>query len=122
MTRERKEWVDIATIALLLFGGLVFGIGWFVGLGLLWTSDTWSRSEKLLGTLALPGGVFPLFLAFSSVTRVNSCLGRVCRTSGWALSPGEAIPLELALALVPILTATVLYMGLRRHRVDTAHR
>jgi len=44
-------------IAWLLFGGFLFGWGWFVGLFLLWRSRAWTLGEKLLGTFVIPGGL-----------------------------------------------------------------
>ncbi len=42
---------------LLLVGGFFVGIGWVVGLVLLWSSSVWSTREKWLGTLVIPGGL-----------------------------------------------------------------
>ena len=50
-------------------------LGWFVGVVFLWTSETWSTGEKLLGTLLVPGGLaLPLFL-LTVGTSANSCGG-----------------------------------------------
>ncbi len=53
-TRGTHEW---AAIFLLLFGGLLWGIGWIAGLILLWSSSLWTTRDKLIGTLILPGGL-----------------------------------------------------------------
>ncbi|MGW6277669.1 HAAS signaling domain-containing protein [Kribbella sp. NPDC055071] len=45
---------DFAALALLLFGPALLVIGWVAGVVLLWTSDRWTRGEKLLGILAWP--------------------------------------------------------------------
>ena len=37
-------------------------VGWFVGVGLLWSSATWRLRDKLLGTLVWPGGLLALFV------------------------------------------------------------
>ena len=47
---------DFAALVLLLIGPFVLVIGWLAGVWLLWTSDRWSRGQKLLGTLAWPLG------------------------------------------------------------------
>ncbi|MDX6315571.1 MAG: hypothetical protein QOF44_5035, partial [Streptomyces sp.] len=39
------------------FGGFLLGIGWVVGLVLLWSSRRWTPIDKLLGTLLVPGGL-----------------------------------------------------------------
>lgn len=41
---------EVTTIVLLLFGGFVLFIGWFVGLALLWSSRVWTIKEKVIGT------------------------------------------------------------------------
>jgi len=54
---------DLAAVLLLPFGGLIFLVGWFVGVVLLWTSEDWTVRHKVIGTLVLPFGVvFPLAL------------------------------------------------------------
>jgi HAAS len=52
--RETRKW---ATIVLLLFGGFIFGVGWFAGLILLWSSRAWTARDKWIGTLVIPGGL-----------------------------------------------------------------
>lgn len=49
--------MEIAAVVLLLVGGFLAGIGWIVGVVLLWISPRWRLSDKLLGTLIWPGGV-----------------------------------------------------------------
>ena len=93
-----------AALRWLLFGRLLFGVGWFVGVRLLWRSPAWSRLEKLLGTLVLPGG---LLWAFALAPRqVAEAPGGVSLTgwSSWGL---------LALVL-PLASAAVLASGRRR--------
>lgn len=46
-SRRSDAWVPW----LLLTGGFAFVVGWFVGVGLLWSSSTWRLRDKLLGTL-----------------------------------------------------------------------
>lgn len=73
----RGEWL---TIALLPFGGLAFGVGWIVGLVMLWGSRVWSRGEKWLGTLVIPGGLaiplWLLLLATRTGAHAQRCIGR----------------------------------------------
>lgn len=55
-----SEW---AALILLPIGGFLAGIGWLVGVALLWMSPAWTRSEKLMGTLVPVGGLLcPLWL------------------------------------------------------------
>lgn len=57
---------DIAAILLLLAGAFVLpGVGWLVGVVLLWSSPSWTRGQKWLGTLVVPGGLAaPLLLTW----------------------------------------------------------
>ena len=76
--KTRGSGWDVAALVMLLVGGLILPVvGWFVGVVLLWTSETWSTGEKLLGTLLVPGGLaLPLFL-LTVGTSANSCGGEV---------------------------------------------
>ena len=42
---------------LLPLGGFAIGVGWLVGVVLLWSSRLWTTREKLIGTLIVPGGI-----------------------------------------------------------------
>ncbi|MDQ1723699.1 MAG: hypothetical protein QOG52_727 [Frankiaceae bacterium] len=68
---------DIAAVILVLIGGFLWGIGWFAGVILLWTSPTWRTRDKWIGTLVLPGGlVTPLVLgglAFATTRIAGPC-------------------------------------------------
>ena len=55
----------LGAIVLLLLGGFLAGIGWLVGVVLLWTSRAWTTGEKLIGTLLVPGGLFGSFIVAS---------------------------------------------------------
>jgi hypothetical protein len=52
--RGLREW---AAVILLPLGGFAFGVGWLVGLILLWSSRLWTTGDKLIGTLVIPGGL-----------------------------------------------------------------
>jgi len=52
-----RRALDIGTVVLLLIGGLLLGLGWIVGVVMLWTSPRWRTADKLLGTLVWPGGL-----------------------------------------------------------------
>jgi hypothetical protein len=95
LPRTRRGWQETTAIVLLLVGGFMFGVGWLVGVILLWLSDIWTWRDKLLGTLVVPGGlVLPLLLltggiGSSTSTTVTMCSGVVggtqhCTTSGGA--------------------------------------
>jgi hypothetical protein len=59
---NKGQRLDLITVVLLLLGLLVLGVGWLIGLALLWASPTWRLRDKLLGTLVVPGGLPFAFL------------------------------------------------------------
>jgi hypothetical protein len=96
--------METAALVLLLFGGFVFGVGWIIGLVLLWSSAVWTPWEKLLGTLVVPGGLAGSFFLFS--------LWAVTTTSGGS----NVLPLVMIGLLVaaPLITTAYLALELRR--------
>jgi uncharacterized membrane protein len=60
-------------VILLLFGGFLFLVGWFVGLHLLWSSRFWTLRDKLIGTLLVPGGLLPALVL--AATSAQTCTG-----------------------------------------------
>jgi uncharacterized membrane protein len=75
--RRRGGVVEILALILLLVGGFVFVVGWFVGLVLLWVSEAWTTREKLVGTFVVPGGLAPAFyFTFAAVDGPASTMGR----------------------------------------------
>jgi hypothetical protein len=126
--RGLREW---AAVILLPLGGFAFGIGWLVGLVLLWSSRLWTTRDKLIGTLIIPGGLatalFVLLLTSTSAgtkscsgfaTEVDPSTGAVirqgtihCRRSTGGASTATTV-LQIALAVVlivgPILSAVYL--------------
>jgi hypothetical protein len=100
----RPGWMETAALVLLLFGGFVFGVGWIIGLVLLWSSAVWTPWEKLLGTLVVPGGLAGSFFLFS--------LWAVTTTSGGS----NVLPLVMIGLLVaaPLITTAYLALELRR--------
>ena len=102
-----------SAVILLLFGGFLAGAGWLVGVALLWSSRAWTRREKLIGTLLVPGG-----LAGAIVLAVWPGAGETCYSSGTAVShctgvtstPARllVIALFVFLFIAPIVTAIFL--------------
>jgi HAAS len=111
--RGPREW---AAVFLLLFGFLAAGIGWLVGVILLWSSRAWTTRDKLIGTLVLPGGLFLtvllLLLAFGQPhkeTCTSFGAGVVRCTHGPSSGPSTLASIALILlALTPIATAVYL--------------
>jgi hypothetical protein len=54
---------DRRVIFWLTIGSLIPVAGWLYGITLLWASNTWSRTQKALGTLAFPCGITGAILA-----------------------------------------------------------
>lgn len=115
---KKRGLLEIATLVLLLVGGVVLPvIGWLVGVVLLWVSSVWSTRDKLIGTLVVPGGLaLPLFLTVfaGSTSSTRSCVQEIGRPSTLTCSgtsPGPdlvAIAGVALLALAPLVTTAYL--------------
>lgn len=94
---EYERWVPW----LLLLGGLLAGLGWILGVVGLWLSPRWRWSDKVLGTLVLPGGLAGLFIlgALPGRTTVCSNAGPV-GTPLHCSSTGYSLPWPLGLAVL----------------------
>lgn len=116
----RLGGVEAAAIALLLFGGFVFLIGWIAGLILLWISPRWRWPDKLLGTLVWPGGYVAVLLvaALPVSTSAESCTGGAGRptvcTGGGGLPGWAGILLLVITVLAPAAMAIRLVLGAQR--------
>jgi len=116
-----QQW---SAIVLLLAGGFLVGIGWILGLVLLWSSRAWSVREKLIGTLLVPGGLATVFFLAvrvggetcgSGVVRSHGVARSVERCTG-ATTVGErvlALALLAFLLVAPIVTAVFLALRAR---------
>jgi hypothetical protein len=84
--------MEVGAVVMLTVGSLI-PLGWVVGVILLWSSRIWRRSEKLLGTLIVPGG--PGLALFGAA---------------WAIAqpPSLGMPLLLFVLIAPIVVATIL--------------
>lgn len=137
--RESREtqagWVEWLAIPTLLLGAIAFFVvgsligapgeialavvGWLAGVVLLWLSRIWTVQDKLLATLAVPGGLLPAaYLALAGVS-VESCTAgangaQVC-TGGISTAQRVAlITLWVVLLLAPIGTTFRLTQRLTR--------
>lgn len=115
--------MEAAAIALLLFGGFLFVIGWFVGLFLLWISPRWSWADKLLGTLVWPGGYAAILLAAAIPVSSGGSGGEVCGggagqatvcTSTGAASGGMPGWLGICLLVIAVLGPAAMAIRLVR--------
>ena len=110
--RGTLEWV---AIVLLLAGGLLFVLGWFVGVALLWASRAWTVRDKLIGTFVVPGGLaaffFPLLWGLTGASEV--CVGgagqkTVCRGGLSATETAVFFVSLFATLVLPMITAVYL--------------
>ena len=122
-SRPKSRGLEIAAIVLLL-------LFWPVGVVLLWMSDAWTTRDKLIGTLAPPGGYLGI-LILGPVVALGT-VATVCRTmtdeaghviSSSCPSAGAQTGIDLGVGLVliiylvgPILSAAYLAVRLRRNR------
>ena len=128
---KKSSFVEIAAMILLLVGGFIVGIGWLVGVVLLWSSNVWNTRDKLIGTLVVPGGLaLPLFLgvvagsAGGQACDIDLETGREinCSPAGDATSATDilAIALLVVLLLAPIVTTVYLSRRMSRPSVAAA--
>lgn len=112
--RGTREW---AAIILLLFGGFLVGVGWFVGLILLWSSRAWNTRDKWIGTLVVPGGlattalVGRFLLGTPTETKCRGIAGALQCTSAPGpsiVSPVLGVAVLALLVLAPIVTSIYL--------------
>jgi hypothetical protein len=119
-TPQNPTLRDISTVLLLMFGGFVIGIGWVVGVALLWTSPRWRTGEKWLATLVWPFGYAGVFLVAgiggmsatsmtactsSSAVRAGARAHETCTSSGFSLPGWLGVVVVVALVVAPVLIA-----------------
>lgn len=134
--RRLHEWLAILG---LLFGGFFAGVGWLIGVVLLWTSAAWTLRDKLIGTLIVPGGyagLLGLLLGVGTGESTQVCSSTAapdpgssgalafggagamhCITTG---TPSAASHVLMILALVALLmlpTTTAVYLARRAVRL-----
>ncbi len=110
-------WVPWA----LLLGGLVFFVGWLVGVGLLWSSQTWCLRDKVLGTVIWPGGLFLPLSVLLGVGGATSCTvsssgASQCHSSGFVMPWPLGIIILIVVVAAPV-TVAVHLDRVRRHRL-----
>ncbi len=103
--RSRIGGLEIAAVVLLLVGGVIFVVGWVVGVVLLWASPRWRWTDKLLGTLVWPGGLMGSLLAAEVVSVFGVSSGNVPICSSGTVSPaGMPAPSSHAAVLASCTT------------------
>ena len=109
---------EIAAVVLLLIGAFIVPfVGWVAGVVLLWTSKAWTRGQKILGTLVVPGGLATWFAAFflalpiageSCMTSAGDGMEAVTVCEGGGLAWWLVAPLAVYIFIGPIVTAVYL--------------
>ena len=112
---DRRTWREWTAVILLPLGGFVFGVGWIVGVVLLWSSRAWTTRDKLIGTLVIPGGIATglfVFLA-ASVASGSKCVstsyspGRTDLTTHCSGGAGTGVVVLLIVMLVVLVLAPI---------------
>jgi uncharacterized membrane protein len=124
-TARGRGWQETLAIVLLLVGGFIAGIGWFVGVVLLWLSSVWTTRDKLIGTFVLPFGLgFPFLFFWFGLNTLGSSGPKTTQTSGTDTG-GTSVVVWIAVAVVavaafvlPIVTAV--YLARRSRRLTVA--
>lgn len=135
---DRRSWREWTAVILLALGGLAVGVGWLIGLILLWSSRLWTTRDKLIGTLIVPGGIATALWMVLVLTGTGTS-ARICRgypahvdpSTGAVITPASMrctpsgapslvptvweIALMVFLVLGPILSAVYLARRAGRH-------
>lgn len=120
MTAQSSGRRETATILLLLFGGFLAGIGWLIGVALLWSSQRWTRTDKLLATLLVPGGLALAAPVAGAVFLVSACTSAAEPTGMFTdLQCGGRLGQTLAVTVLAILVIAPIYTAIRlTHRKE----
>jgi HAAS len=108
--RRPTAALEIAAFAMLTFGSFLPGVGWLLGLVLLWSSRRWRLGEKLLATLVVPGGpgLLPLIALVVPAQTCVSTDGGPTTCTGFAFAPAVGIPLFIVSLVGPFVLGGVL--------------
>ncbi|GLY81188.1 HAAS signaling domain-containing protein [Actinoallomurus iriomotensis] len=88
---------ELVAVILLLIGGIVLpGLGWVIGVVLLWASARWTTLDKLIGTLIFPGGLAVAVWLFFFWSRGSS----TCSPDGACKSSGAGVASTIILVTV----------------------
>jgi hypothetical protein len=106
----------------LLFGGFAFGLGWFVGVTLLWDSRAWNVREKLLGTFVVPfglaGSIFFAQILAGGTSETGACTTPMQRhgcVGTFTISHGPSV-IGIIAAIIVLLAPIVVAFYLARRK------
>jgi hypothetical protein len=106
---------EVAAVIFLGLGLLLPVLGWFVGVVLLWTSDAWSRRDKVIGTVLTSGGSLGFVLLGASIGGHLYVNGHeVGGSQSWVVTDLVPALAAFAVLVLPIATAVYLLVRLRR--------
>jgi hypothetical protein len=116
---ETSPQRDVWAVILVSAGILALGVGWLIGIYLLWTSRTWRITDKLLATFVVPGGVVGgLWLSFGLGVRTTTTT--CVQQAGSSVSSAHClsrfttvVPTWLADLAVPFLILAPLVIAIR---------
>ncbi len=95
---EGRRWPSALLIGGLLVGGIVLPVvGWVICITLFSAQERWSARQKLLATIAVPGGLLPALLVLISEAQPAT---------------GVGIVLLVVLTVIPIWMASSLLTSL----------
>jgi hypothetical protein len=87
---ERAD--EVRSIARWLsLGSLIPVLGWVYGVGLLWSDPGYTRRQKVIGTLAFPGGWFGALAAAGLITWET---GRYCYSASFGATGGPVTAVD----------------------------
>jgi uncharacterized membrane protein len=112
--RPKKPGTEWLVLLLLSLGGFALGIGWCVGVALLWASRSWTRRQKLIGTFVVPGGLAAAWLWLVLTTTPSGCQiatrGTRVISSSCLSSVPTALRIALGVAFVVVEVASIAYL------------
>jgi hypothetical protein len=116
---------DASVPRLVLFGGFLALIGWFIGIYMLWSSPTWSFRSKLAGTFLFPGGLFTGAAALWLARYTQHCSGgpgrvTTCSAEHVSISFVPQMPLSVWFPLIVVLVVVPLAVARHLERVRRA--
>jgi hypothetical protein len=123
----RPGAVEVGALILLPIGGIILpGLGWIVGVILLWSSRIWTTGEKVAATLLVPGGLaLPVFLLLAT-SRTSTCVshlgvgGRTITTCSTTSAVWDVLFAVGTVLLFVIPVAMAIYLGVQMRARSTA--
>jgi len=110
------RWYTVVTVLLIGIGGFVVPVvGWVVGIGFLWNSRTWTRRDKVVGTLIVPVTAAVVFGVLAVTGRAFVAPGIANRLVPSVFGFGHS---GLVLTVVLASVASAVYLLVRARRLS----